>query len=91
MDDMMDFPPTWELFLHDYGFEDTRQIYTNGSRLIPSFRVKQMVEHYFLNPPTTFNKCPCDDCQIGWGSISNKGFRDCTNSCDQYQKWRIGE
>lgn len=49
MGDMMNFPKTWELFLHDYEFEDARRIYTNGSRLIPSFRVKQMVEHYFRN------------------------------------------
>ena len=46
MADMMNFPKRWEDFLHDYEFEDDRRIYTNGSRLIPSFRVKQMMEHY---------------------------------------------
>lgn len=46
MGDMMTFPKRWEDFLHDYEFEDARRIYTNGSRLIPSFRVKQMMEHY---------------------------------------------
>lgn len=46
MTDMMNFPERWEDFLHDYEFEDARRIYTNGSRLIPSFRVKQMMEHY---------------------------------------------
>ena len=46
MADMMNFPKRWEDFLHDYEFEDVRRIYTNGSRLIPSFRVKQMMEHY---------------------------------------------
>lgn len=46
MGEMMQFPKRWEDFLHDYEFEDTRRIYTNGSRLIPSFRVKQMMEHY---------------------------------------------
>ena len=46
MADMMNFPKRWEDFLHDYEFEDARKIYTNGSRLIPSFRVKQMMEHY---------------------------------------------
>lgn len=39
--EMMTFPSKWEQFLHDYEFEDARRIYTNGSRLIPSFRVKQ--------------------------------------------------
>ena len=46
MADMMNFPKRWEDFLHDYEFEDARRIYTNESRLIPSFRVKQMMEHY---------------------------------------------
>ena len=46
MADMMNFPKRWEDFLHDYEFEDARRIYTNGSRLISSFRVKQMMEHY---------------------------------------------
>ena len=48
MADCMTFPQMWEQFLHDYEFEDSRRIYTNGSRLIPSFRVKQMMEHYLL-------------------------------------------
>lgn len=47
MADCMDFPSSWEQFLHDYTFEDSRRIYTNGSRLVPIFRVKQMVNHYF--------------------------------------------
>ena len=46
MGDIMTFPKRWEDFLHDYEFEDARRIYTYGSRLIPSFRVKQMMEHY---------------------------------------------
>lgn len=46
MGDIMTFPKRWEDFLHEYEFEDARRIYTNGSRLIPSFRVKQMMEHY---------------------------------------------
>jgi hypothetical protein len=48
MADCMSFPQTWEQFLHDYEFEDGRRIYTNGAKLMPSFRVKQMMEHYLL-------------------------------------------
>lgn len=47
MADLMTFPNKWEQFLHDYEFEDAERIYTNGARLIPSFRVEQMIEHYF--------------------------------------------
>ena len=43
--DIMVFPETWEMFEHNYGFTDTKEIYTNGARLIPSFRVKQWLDH----------------------------------------------
>ena len=45
MSDCMVFPNTWEEFERDYGFVDSKEIYTNGSRLIPSFRVKQWLDH----------------------------------------------
>lgn len=41
----MQFPNTWEEFEQAYGFEDKKEIYTNGSRLIQSFRVKQWLDH----------------------------------------------
>ena len=45
--DMMSFPDNWWTFVLQYQFADKEEIYTNGSMLIPSFRVRQMVEHYF--------------------------------------------
>jgi len=45
MADMMIFPDTWEEFEQLYGITDTEQVYTNGARLIPSFRVRQWLEH----------------------------------------------
>lgn len=45
MADMMTFPETWEEFEKSYGFDDSDEVYTNGSRLIPSFRVKQWLDH----------------------------------------------
>ena len=45
--DMMSFPDNWQTFVQQYQFADKEEIYTNGSMLIPSFRVRQMVEHYF--------------------------------------------
>ena len=43
MDEMM-FPYNWESFLGDYSFVDHREFYTNGARLIPTFRVEQLIE-----------------------------------------------
>ena len=43
----MEFSNTiWE-FLLDNSFKDDEKIYTNGSLLIPTFRVKQAIEHYY--------------------------------------------
>jgi len=41
MSDAMVFPETWEEFEKSYGFTDEEKVYTNGSRLISSFRVEQ--------------------------------------------------
>ena len=40
-DERMDFPKTFDEFAEQYGIVDTDEIYTNGSKLIPVFRVKQ--------------------------------------------------
>lgn len=45
MSEQMEFPITFEEFAKEYGFNDHRHIYTNGSDLIPIFRVKQWIEH----------------------------------------------
>jgi hypothetical protein len=48
MSDAMLFPASWEDFLQEYSFKDKEQIYTNGSDLIPVFRVRQMMERYLV-------------------------------------------
>jgi hypothetical protein len=45
----MMFPKNWEKFIEDYSFKDSEEVYTNGTNLVPVFRVEQMVEHYFNN------------------------------------------
>ena len=50
MNERMEFPETFDEFAKQYGFTDTEEIYTNGSELIPVFRVKQWLEH--INKPT---------------------------------------
>lgn len=57
--DVMMFPDTWEEFEEDYGFTDKEEIYTNGSRLIPSFRVEQWLEH--IEHKTSIVQCK--DCK----------------------------
>lgn len=46
MGDAMSFPNTFEEFIHEYEFKDEEEIYTNGTNLIPSFRVIQAWDHY---------------------------------------------
>lgn len=41
----VNFPETWEEYEQYYGFDDTEEVYSNNIRLIPSFRVKQWLEH----------------------------------------------
>lgn len=43
--EMMQFPNNMKQFLDKYSFLDRERIYTNGSLLIPTFRVKQALEH----------------------------------------------
>lgn len=45
MSDCIQFPDTWKEFEQLYGFKDEKEIYTNGSRLIQSFRVEQWLDH----------------------------------------------
>lgn len=48
----MNFPNAWRKFLQEYSFKDKEQIYTNGSELIPVFRVEQMIEQYLVEKQT---------------------------------------
>jgi len=43
--EQMDFPNTFDEFAEVYGFKDKDEVYTNGAKLIPVFRVKQWLEH----------------------------------------------
>jgi hypothetical protein len=46
MADMMIFPKTIQEFIKEYSFKDTEEIYTNGSELIPVFRMEQAHAYY---------------------------------------------
>lgn len=47
MGDCMAFPNDPMDFIKEYSFKDSEECYTNGSELIPVFRVEQMIDHYF--------------------------------------------
>lgn len=49
MGDVMIFPETAEEFMEQYKIIDSEQVYTNGSELIPIFRMKQWLEHLPAN------------------------------------------
>ena len=55
MGEIMEFPETIEEFIEQYSFKDEKQIYTNGSVLLPVFRVKQMIDHYFPRDNLSYN------------------------------------
>ncbi len=62
MNNTMEFPNTFDEFAKEYGFKDSKEIYTNGSELIPVFRVKQWLEHI---------ECEAEDC-ISRQSVLNR-------------------
>ena len=45
MGDVMTFPETFEEFADQFKIVDDKEIYTNGTELIPIFRVKQWLEN----------------------------------------------
>lgn len=45
---VMEFPETFEEFAKAYSIVDRKEVYTNGVKLIPVFRVKQWLENTAL-------------------------------------------
>ena len=60
----MEFPNTFDEFVKSYGFKDNEEVYTNGSELIPVFRVKQWLDHIE----------PCEDAISREKAIKQCGF-----------------
>ena len=74
--DVMEFPRTPEEFCGQYSFFDKDEVYTNGSLLIPVFRVEQMVEHYFERT-----------CELNDSLSRNGGYKcsECSAIFDGYE------
>lgn len=85
MSDCMTFPDDWREFLRDCSFKDTKEIYTNGSELIPVFRVEQLIEHLEGKQKTTFEKdghhIRCTSCGEYWCDTDREGDAFPKNFC----------
>ena len=74
MAECMTFPEYISDFLNEYGFNDSEQVYTNGSELIQVFRVLQALEHYAPELVENLHeKIQCKDCKHYW---KEKGWYD---------------
>lgn len=58
--EMMTFPKTWEEYEKYWGFNDSEEVYTNNARLIPSYRVKQWLDHIKEAEPNDYDKIARD-------------------------------
>ena len=79
--EIMSFPKNIEDFLNDYSFEDYERIYTNGSQLIPTFRVKQAFEHYIPHWIPVNTSIPLDN---QWVVVTVKRHRWISDYDEKY-------
>lgn len=71
MCDCMEFPKTVDEFMENYKIIDSEQIYTNGTELVPIFRMKQWFEHLAVRK---FQPMECIG--IGEGAAYRQGWND---------------
>ena len=71
MGDMMSFPNTIDEFLDDYSFKDKEEVYTNGSMLIPTFRVKQGIEHHARELNNVINRQAAEIIRLKGSVVTN--------------------
>ena len=92
MDEIMTFPDTWEEFEKSYGFTDNEEVYTNGARLIPSFRVKQWLNHLpsihpeEVIPHRNYKYLSDYWCECGW-HLGKKGEVKYCSDCGRKLNW----
>ena len=83
MADSMTFPATFNEFAERYKIVDSKEVYTNGTELIPIFRVKQWLEDrptayvkevkrgHWVESSNQLNKY-CSECKKVNGTIYHK-------------------
>lgn len=78
MSEQMDFPKNWKDFLKGYMFKDEQQVYTNGSCLVPVFRVEQMMEHYLKQTKIKNDWIPVSERLPDAENLRVKSLEECT-------------
>ena len=83
----------WHDFLRDYSFDDSQEVYTNGSRLIPVFRVEQLIEHLLkAQEPRLITEADFENADpYGYLSVWVEDKDDNEIICDCITKYAITE
>lgn len=84
MADLMTFPNTVDEFMDQYKITDTEQVYTNGSELVPIFRMKQWFEH--LPSADVVEVVRCKECKYFY-KFSKYCREFMTEDEDGFCKW----
>ena len=79
-DNKLSFPNTFDEFVEQYGITDTDEVYTNGSKLIPTFRVKQWLAE----------QEPCENCDyseiMDWEQDAKTGKAKPIYWCERHKE-----
>lgn len=69
MGEIMQFPETVEEFMQQYKITDTQQVYTNGTELVPIFRMKQWFEAHKHRWIPCSERLP-ESCSVNGNAVS---------------------
>lgn len=83
MGEIMQFPETVEDFMQQYKITDTQQVYTNGTELVPIFRMKQWFEAHKQRWIPCSERMPKDGQDVLiWDNIDKTSFTGHYVWCD---------
>lgn len=93
MGDVMEYPCRIEDFIKKYSFRDKDEIYTNGSELIPVFRIVQAFDYYgtprlgkWIEDTSSNHVMICSNCSQSINDeYSNLPYQFCPNCGSKMQ------
>ena len=102
MGEIMQFPETVEEFMQQYKITDTQQVYTNGTELVPIFRMKQWFEAHKQRWIPCSERLPDSDevwgkyivvyrysCPSIWDDISENVSVTVADYCHEQKVWSM--